>query len=84
MEIALFGRMVASTPALNVDAAVRATHAISTHAASTPRATSTAVDDAKGRDEDSGAGMMGTIEFASATLYRHRRRRPGAARGEIG
>ena len=71
VEIALFGRMVASTPALNVDAAVQVAHAISTHAIDPQGDFYTAVDDAKGRDEDSGAGMMGTIEFASATLYRY-------------
>ena len=71
MEIALFGRMVASTPDLNVDAAVQVAHAISTHAIDPQGDFYTAVDDAKGRDEDSGAGMMGTIEFASATLYRY-------------
>ena len=71
VEIALFGRMVASTPDLNVDAAVQVAHAISTHAIGPQGDFYTAVDDAKGRDEDSGAGMMGTIEFASATLYRY-------------
>ena len=71
VEIALFGRMVASTPDLNVDAAVQVAHAISTHAIDPQGDFYTAVDDAKGRDEDSGAGMMGTIEFASATLYRY-------------
>lgn len=70
-EIALFGRMVASSPDLNVDAAVQVAHAISTHAVDPQGDFYTAVDDAKPHDDDSGAGMMGTIEFASATLYRY-------------
>ncbi|MEV0390911.1 type I-E CRISPR-associated protein Cas7/Cse4/CasC [Nonomuraea sp. NPDC050643] len=32
MDVALFGRMVADIPALNVDAAVQVAHALSTHA----------------------------------------------------
>lgn len=70
-EIALFGRMVASSPDLTVDAAVQVAHAISTHAVDPQGDFYTAVDDAKPHDDDSGAGMMGTIEFASATLYRY-------------
>lgn len=70
-DIALFGRMVASSPDLNVDAAVQVAHAISTHAVDPQGDFYTAVDDAKPEDVDAGAGMMGTIEFSSATLYRY-------------
>lgn len=72
IEVALFGRMVASSPDLNVDAAVQVAHAISTHQVDPQGDFYTAVDDEKrGPDDDAGAGMMGTIEFASATLYRY-------------
>lgn len=71
ISVALFGRMVASSPDLNVDAAVQVAHAISTHAVDFQGDFYTAVDDEKDTDEDAGAGMMGTIEFASATLYRY-------------
>ena len=73
IDIALFGRMVASTPVLNVDAACQVAHAISTHAAENEYDFFTAVDDEKNRseEEDAGAGMMGTVEFSSATMYRY-------------
>jgi CRISPR system Cascade subunit CasC len=70
VEIALFGRMVADDPTLNVDAASQVAHAISTHWASNEYDYYTAVDDRKPEDT-AGAGMIGTIEFNSATLYRY-------------
>lgn len=69
IDVALFGRMVADLPSLNVDAATQVAHAISTHAVQTEFDYFTAVDDENPR-EDTGAGMIGTIEFNSATLYR--------------
>lgn len=73
VDIALFGRMVADDTDLNVDAACQVAHAISTHAAETEYDFFTAVDDEKNRseEEDAGAGMMGTVEFSSATMYRY-------------
>lgn len=73
VDIALFGRMVADDTDLNVDAACQVAHAISTHAAENEYDFFTAVDDDKSRseDEDAGAGMMGTVEFSSATMYRY-------------
>lgn len=73
VDIALFGRMVADDSDLNVDAACQVAHAISTHAAETEYDFFTAVDDAKAsaKDEDAGAGMIGTVEYSSATLYRY-------------
>ncbi|PLW66312.1 type I-E CRISPR-associated protein Cas7/Cse4/CasC [Streptomyces sp. SCUT-3] len=68
-EVALFGRMVADLPSLNVDAAVQVAHALSTHAVRTEFDYYTAVDDEN--TEDHGAGMIGTIEFNSSTLYRY-------------
>lgn len=73
VDIALFGRMVADAPSLNVDAACQVAHAISTHKAATEFDYFTAVDDEKSRseDEDAGAGMIGQVEFTSSTLYRY-------------
>lgn len=73
IDIALFGRMVADTPDLNVDASCQVAHAISTHRAVTEFDYFTAVDDEKARseDEDAGAGMIGQVEFTSSTLYRY-------------
>jgi len=73
IDLALFGRMVADVTDLNVDAAAQVAHAISVHAVETEYDYFTAVDDHKQRDaeEDAGAGMIGTVEFNSSTLYRY-------------
>jgi len=72
IDVALFGRMVADDTDLNVDASCQVAHALSTHAVTSEFDFFTAVDDAKPSDEgDAGAGMMGTVEFNSATLYRY-------------
>ena len=70
LDIILFGRMVADAPDLNYDAAAQVAHAISTHGVHTEYDYFTAVDD-KQRDEESGAGHLGTVEFNSSTLYRY-------------
>lgn len=70
VDIALFGRMVADQTDLNVDAAAQVAHAISVHPVETEFDYFTAVDDFLEEDE-TGAGMIGTIEFNSATLYRY-------------
>ncbi|GIH72648.1 type I-E CRISPR-associated protein Cas7/Cse4/CasC [Sphaerimonospora thailandensis] len=72
IDIALFGRMVADGADINVDAAAQVAHAISVHRAETESDYYTAVDDYKDREtDDLGAGMIGTVEFTSATLYRY-------------
>lgn len=73
VDLALFGRMVADASDLNVDAACQVAHAISVHPAETEFDYFTAVDDHKAADdaEDAGAGMIGTVEFNSSTLYRY-------------
>lgn len=68
--MALFGRMVASDPSLNYDAAAQVAHAISTHAVHNEYDYFTAVDDLN-LEHESGAGHLGTIEFSSATFYRY-------------
>lgn len=73
LDVALFGRMVADLPAINVDAATQVAHAISTHSVDLEFDYFTAVDDEKdtSADDDAGAAMIGTVEFNSATLYRY-------------
>ena len=70
LDIALFGRMVASFPELNTEAAASFAHAISTHKVTPELDFFTAVDDRKSQD-DSGAGHMGLLEYNSATYYRY-------------
>lgn len=70
VDLALFGRMVADAPDLNVDAAAQVAHAISVHAVDNEYDYFTAVDD-KSPEDTSGAGMIGTVEFNSSTLYRY-------------
>jgi len=70
VDLALFGRMIAEQPSLNVEAACQVAHAISTHAISAEFDYYTAVDD-RNRSEDTGAGMIGTTEFNSACYYRY-------------
>jgi CRISPR system Cascade subunit CasC len=70
VDMALFGRMVASTPSLNYDAAAQVAHSISTHTVQNEYDYFTAVDDLSTEDT-SGAGHLGTVEYNSATLYRY-------------
>lgn len=73
VDVALFGRMVADATDLNVDAAAQVAHALSVDAVQNEYDYFTAVDDHKKADEeeDAGAGMIGTVEFNSSTLYRY-------------
>ncbi len=70
VDMALFGRMVASDPSLNFDAAAQVAHSISTHAVHNEYDYFTAVDDLSPED-NAGAGHLGTVEFNSATMYRY-------------
>ena len=66
LDIALFGRMVAQAPELNVQAASSFSHAISTHAVNNEIEFFTALDDL-----DTAAGHLDNLEFSSATYYRY-------------
>lgn len=70
LDIALFGRMVAKAPDMNVEAAASFAHAVSTHKVSNEIEFFTAVDDCKTADE-SGSAHMGSLEYNSATYYRY-------------
>ena len=72
VDIALFGRMLADAPDFNVDAACQVAHALGVHGSEPDFDYYTAVDDAVRESEDeTGAGMIGTIEMASSTHYRY-------------
>ncbi|MFK4705596.1 CRISPR system Cascade subunit CasC [Roseateles asaccharophilus] len=69
VDVALFGRMLADMPAVNQHAACQVAHAISTHRVEREFDYFTAVDD-RGDEDSAGAGMIGQVEFNSATFYR--------------
>lgn len=69
-DLGLFGRMLANLPEENIDAACQVAHAVSTHKVGLEFDFYTAVDDFSLKDE-TGAGMMGTIEYNSACFYRY-------------
>ena len=72
VDIALFGRMTTSATFEDVQAAAQVAHAISTTRVEHQFDYFTAVDDLKGdADDDHGAGMIGDVEFNSATYYKY-------------
>ncbi|GGH64963.1 type I-E CRISPR-associated protein Cas7/Cse4/CasC [Rothia aerolata] len=70
-DIALFGRMLADAPDFNVDASCQVAHALGVHESEPEFDYYTAVDDVVKEAEESGAGMIGTVEMMSSTLYRY-------------
>jgi len=68
-DIALFGRMLASSPAYNTEAAAQVAHAITVHSVIAEDDFFTAVDDLNRGEEDVGAGHMGETEFAAGLFY---------------
>lgn len=68
VDIAMFGRMTTSSAFEDVQAAVQVAHAISTNALAEEFDYFTAVDDLSG---ESGAGMIGDVEFNSSTYYKY-------------
>ena len=70
LDLALFGRMVADNPELNVEGSAQVAHAISTHEIQPEFDYFTALDDLSPKN-NAGASMLGSIEFNSATLYRY-------------
>ncbi|WP_218080946.1 type I-E CRISPR-associated protein Cas7/Cse4/CasC [Anthocerotibacter panamensis] len=68
-DVALFGRMMAALPTVNVDAAVQVAHALSVHALQQEFDFFTAVDDL-GASNDAGADHMGETGYNSSTYYR--------------
>jgi CRISPR system Cascade subunit CasC len=70
VNVAMFGRMLADLPGVNQYAACQVAHAISTHRVEREFDDFTAVDD-KGDIDETGAGMIGQVEFNSAIFYRY-------------
>jgi len=69
VDIALFGRMLASAPAYNVEAACQVAHAISVHPVVIEDDYFTAVDDLNDGSEDAGAAHIGETGFAAGLFY---------------
>lgn len=69
VDIALFGRMLASTPAFNIEAACQVAHAISVHPVVIEDDYFTAVDDLNDGLEDMGAAHIGETRFAAGLFY---------------
>lgn len=70
VDIALFGRMVADGPDLNVDAAASVAHALGVGRADTEFDYFVGMDELQ-PEEKSGAAMIGTVEYLSSLLYRY-------------
>lgn len=66
---ALFGRMVTSDPAANIDAPVYVAHAFTVHPAETESDYFTAVDDLKRDEDDSGADTIQETELTCGLFY---------------
>ena len=69
VDIALFGRMLASKPAFNIEAACQVAHAISVHPVVIEDDYFTAVDDLNDHSEDAGAAHIGETGFAAGLFY---------------
>ncbi|WP_310425002.1 type I-E CRISPR-associated protein Cas7/Cse4/CasC [Chamaesiphon sp. VAR_48_metabat_135_sub] len=69
-DVALFGRMMAALPTVNVDASVQMAHAISVNTLQQEFDFFTAVDDL-GSGEDQGADHIGETGYNSSTYYRY-------------
>ena len=69
VDIALFGRMLASSPAFNIEAACQVAHAISVHPVVIEDDYFTAVDDLNDGQDDLGASHIGETRFAAGLFY---------------
>lgn len=69
LPAALFGRMVTSDPAANIDAPIHVAHAFTVHEEETESDYFTAVDDLKRDEDDSGADTIQETELTSGLFY---------------
>jgi CRISPR system Cascade subunit CasC len=69
VDIAMFGRMLADTPAFNMEAAVQVAHAITVHKAAVEDDYFSAVDDLNQGLEDKGAGHIGERGYGAGLFY---------------
>ncbi len=68
-DIALFGRMLADSPAYNTEAACQVAHAITVHRAAVEDDYFTAVDDLNTHEEDAGSAHIGEQGFGAGLFY---------------
>ncbi len=68
-DLAMFGRMLASSPDFNVEAACQVAHAVTVHRAAVEDDFFTAVDDLNTREEDAGSAHMGEQGFGAGLFY---------------
>ena len=66
---ALFGRMVTSDTAANIDAAIHVAHAFTVHAEESESDYFSVVDDLQCKDEDAGAAHIGDAELTAGLFY---------------
>ena len=66
---ALFGRMVTSDPAANIDAAIHVAHAFTVHAEESESDYFSVVDDLREPSEDAGAAHIGDTELTAGVFY---------------
>lgn len=71
VDIAMFGRMLASSPMHNTEAAVQVSHAITVHKVAVEDDYFTAVDDLNNSGDNAGAAHIGELEFASGLFYNY-------------
>lgn len=69
VDIAMFGRMLASSPAFNTEAAIQVAHAITVHKAAVEDDYFIAVDDLNTGEEDRGAAHIGELSFGAGVFY---------------
>ena len=69
LEGALFGRMVTSDPAANIDAAVHVAHAFTVHHEESESDYFSVVDDLQDVGEDAGAAHIGDMELTAGLFY---------------
>ncbi len=69
LEAALFGRMVTSDPAANIDAAIHVAHAFTVHPEESESDYFSVVDDLQMDDEDPGAAHIGDMELTAGLFY---------------
>ncbi len=69
VDLAMFGRMLASSPHFNVEAACQVAHAVTVHRAAVEDDFFTAVDDLNTREEDAGSAHMGEQGFGAGLFY---------------
>ena len=69
LEGALFGRMVTSDPAANIDAAIHVAHAFTVHQEESESDYFSVVDDLQGDEDDPGAAYIGDMELTAGLFY---------------